>query len=102
MTRSTQHPSYQAFLSFLRDERKSKGVTQVSLAEKLGNRQTFISKLENGERRLDVIELLEYLEAIGSDAATFVSQLKRQIKSTSKKRDRKLAIREVRVTKHKT
>ncbi|MBS0556763.1 MAG: helix-turn-helix transcriptional regulator [Acidobacteria bacterium] len=91
MTRSTNHPSYQAFLTLLRAERRKRHVTQVELAERLGNRQTFVSKLENGDRRLDVVELLEYLDAVGADTAEFIATLKRRTRMSS--RDRKLAIR---------
>jgi transcriptional regulator with XRE-family HTH domain len=93
MTRSTHHPRYLAFLEALRAERKTNGITQVQVAAALGNRQTFVSKLENGDRRLDVVELLEYLEAIGSDPTVFVSKLMKKLGPTRKKQDRKLAIR---------
>jgi len=91
MTRSTNHPHYQTFLTLLRSERKRRNITQVVVAERLGNRQTFVSKLENGDRRLDIIELLEYLDAIGADAGAFVSALRRKIGAGSQ--DQKLSIR---------
>jgi transcriptional regulator with XRE-family HTH domain len=94
MTRSTHNPAYVVFLSLLRSERKAKGVSQVQLAETLGNRQTFISKIENGERRLDVVELLEYLEGVGADASDFVTRLKARLRTGGRK-DRKLAARKL-------
>lgn len=93
MTRSTHHPNYRIFLDALREERKAKHVTQVQLADLLGNRQTFVSKLESGERRLDVVELIEYLNAIGSDPVAFIARLVQLNKSNLKRRERKLAIR---------
>ena len=48
---------YRAILRKLKKARKKSGFTQTEIAKKLGNPQSFISKIENGDRRLDVIEL---------------------------------------------
>ncbi|WP_256377851.1 helix-turn-helix domain-containing protein [Pseudochrobactrum sp. AO18b] len=47
--------------------RKDAGITQVELGKRLGQRQTFVSKFEQGERRLDVAEFLAVSRAIGAD-----------------------------------
>ena len=47
--------------------RKKSGVTQEKLAIAIGQRQTFISKYELGERRLDIAEFVEICRAIGAD-----------------------------------
>ena len=47
--------------------RKDAGVTQVELGKRLGQRQTFVSKFELGERRLDVAEFVAVSRAIGTD-----------------------------------
>lgn len=47
--------------------RKDTGVTQVELGKRLGQRQTFVSKFELGERRLDVAEFIAVSRAIGAD-----------------------------------
>lgn len=67
MARSTHHLDYQTFLGLLRDLRVGAGLTQVMLAKKLGNTQTFISKVERGERRLDLVEFVEVCEALSID-----------------------------------
>lgn len=67
MARSTHHQDYQTFLGLLRDLREGAGLTQVMLAKKLGNTQTFVSKVERGERRLDLVEFVEVCEALGID-----------------------------------
>lgn len=64
MAGSTHHPDYQLLLSMLKATRESGKVAQTELANRLGTTQTFISKVERGERRLDVVELLEMLEAL--------------------------------------
>lgn len=63
------------------DARKSQRVSQAVLAEKLGRAQTFVSKYERGERRLDVVEFLDVAEALNLDPIKLV----RQIQSTGAK-----------------
>ena len=65
MSGSTHHTNYQLLLSVLKAARKRVGVSQVQLAERLGNTQTFVSKCERGERRIDAVELVEFAEALG-------------------------------------
>jgi transcriptional regulator with XRE-family HTH domain len=54
-------------------ERKQAGIRQVQLAKKLKRSQTWIARLESGERRLDVVEFLDLAEAIGFDAPATVA-----------------------------
>ena len=60
---------HQAFIQFLVEIRKAAGVTQVQLAERLRRPQSFVSKVERGERRLDVIEFCQVAEALGQEPA---------------------------------
>ena len=79
MARSTHNPHYQTLLTLLRDLRERAGVTQQALAESLGNTQTFISKIERGERRIDVVEFIELCEALEADpVAAFRECLQRR------------------------
>jgi transcriptional regulator with XRE-family HTH domain len=65
MARSTHHADYQMFLAILRGAREQACLTQVELASRLGSTQTFVSKFERGERRIDLIEMIEISEAMG-------------------------------------
>lgn len=65
MAQSTHNRDYQLLLAVLKAARKRMGVTQIELAERLGNTQTFVSKCERGERRIDAVELVEFAEAMG-------------------------------------
>ena len=76
MTKSVFTDQYQTFLSMLVKERKKANLTQVQLASTLKKPQSFISKYEKGERRLDVIEFLDIARAIGFDETLFISKLK--------------------------
>ncbi|MGY1489618.1 helix-turn-helix domain-containing protein [Methylobacillus pratensis] len=57
--KSTDTPEYQALLELLVRARKRQGLTQAMLASKLGKPQSYIAKIESGERRIDVVELSE-------------------------------------------
>lgn len=65
MANSTHNDDYQTLLDVLRGARQRAGVSQVELARRIGNTQTFVSKCERGERRVDAVELVELAEAIG-------------------------------------
>jgi transcriptional regulator with XRE-family HTH domain len=53
-------PRYRQFLERLRAARREQGLTQVEVAQRLGKPQSFVSKSENGERRIDAIELADF------------------------------------------
>lgn len=75
MTASIHTTRYRFLRDFLTEARKSQGLSQEALAEKLGRVQTFVSKYERGERRLDVVELLDVAEALELDATKLIRQL---------------------------
>lgn len=69
---------YKAKQSLLVERRKAARLTQSSLAKILGVDQSFISKVERGERRLDAIELIFYCRALGENPANFIELLSSQ------------------------
>jgi transcriptional regulator with XRE-family HTH domain len=77
--RSLHTEQYAAFLSELRAAREASAVTQVQLAQRLAVGQGVISKSERGARRLDVVELIEWLTALGLDPADFVARVTSQV-----------------------
>jgi len=68
-------PAYEALARRLRQAREECGLSQVEVARILGRPQSFISKLEAGERRLDIIELKLIARVYGQDLAYFDSVL---------------------------
>lgn len=54
-------------------------MTQGQLADKLGETQSFVSKFERGERRLDVVELIHICRAMGISPAKFVARVERRL-----------------------
>jgi transcriptional regulator with XRE-family HTH domain len=61
---------YRAFLSRLKQARDEAGLTQVQVAGKLSKPQSFITKCESGERRVDFVEL-QYLADIYKKPLSF-------------------------------
>lgn len=81
MDKSIYTREYETFLRRLRDARLRAGLTQVQLAERLGETQTFVSKCERGERRLDLIEARAFCLALGTSFHRFVSALEQEIET---------------------
>jgi transcriptional regulator with XRE-family HTH domain len=67
MSKTTQWPRHKALVAFLVEKRERAGLTQTDLARKLGQHQSFVARLESGQRRIDVVELLDIAEAIDFD-----------------------------------
>lgn len=44
-----------------------RGWTQVQLAERLGRPQSLVAKIESGERKLDVVQFVDYLRVLDAD-----------------------------------
>ena len=63
---------YQRFLTRLREARRQAGLTQEEAAHKLGKPQSFLSKCESGERRLDFVEVVALAELYGVDVRFFL------------------------------
>ena len=65
MPRSQHSDRYRKFCELLAASRRQKDITQAELAKRLGKPQSYVSKYETGERRLDVIEFLEIADGVG-------------------------------------
>jgi len=63
------------FLSLVRQMRLDAGLRQADLARKLGEPQSFVSRYESGDRRLDVLELRQICGVLGVSLADFIKQL---------------------------
>jgi transcriptional regulator with XRE-family HTH domain len=67
-------------VSLLREIRIEAGLTQTELAERIERDQTFVSKYESGQRRLDVLEVREICQVVGVTLEEFVKRLERALK----------------------
>ena len=68
---------YRVFLRLLRKLRIDAGMSQEEIAAKIERTQSFIGKCERGERRLDIIELQAFCNAIGITLSDFTRQLEK-------------------------
>lgn len=68
-------PRYRKLRAILVNARKSAGLSQSQLAERLRRPQSFVSKYETGERRLDVVEFLEVSHALEISPAEIIKRL---------------------------
>jgi len=66
----------------MRGARKARGITQLELAKRLGKPQSFVSKAEMGERRLDVVEFLHFMRAIEGEPHALLRDIERQYRVT--------------------
>ena len=64
--------------NLLKTTRGNAGLTQAALAAKLKRPQSFVSKYESGERRLDLVELREICNALGISLVDFVRSFERR------------------------
>lgn len=67
MTNSLHSPEYRQFVLRLIEIRKAAGVTQQELAGRLGKPQSYVSKVERYERRIDPAEFDALVRALGGD-----------------------------------
>ena len=67
MPKTLHSPDYARLLALLKQARQDAGIVQQELADRLGKPQSFVAKVERGERRIDVIEFIAIATALGSD-----------------------------------
>ena len=75
MTVSQHSDRYKQFCTLLIEHRKEAGLKQSEVAENLNKPQSYVSKYESAERRLDVVELIDVAKAIGFDPKAIIDQL---------------------------
>lgn len=71
--------AYQVLVEGLRAARQDGGVTQTDLAERLGVDQSYVSKYERAERRLDVLEVRAVCRALGMNFCEFIATFEKDL-----------------------
>lgn len=77
--KTIDNSDYKVFIELLKEARISRNITQIELAKRLGTDQTYISKYETLERRLDLSELRAICKAIGISLTKFVQEYESKI-----------------------
>jgi transcriptional regulator with XRE-family HTH domain len=75
VSKSVFTEEYNQFRKMLIDARKAANLSQAELSAKLDRPQSYVSKYERGERRLDLIEFLELAQVLEIDPLTFIENL---------------------------
>ncbi|GKV90398.1 helix-turn-helix domain-containing protein [Pectobacterium carotovorum] len=78
---SVYSDEYQIVIKALREARIAKGITQGNLALALDRPQSFIAKVENGERRLDIVEFIHIARLLFLDPASIIAKIPAKYKA---------------------
>ena len=78
MPKTITSPLQKKLAAVLVEQRKKAGLRQVDLAKKIGVYQSWVTHMESGQRRIDVVELIELGRAIGFDPVDMVRKLSRR------------------------
>jgi len=84
MEKSLKSKDQKLLLEILYQLRVASGLKQSELADLLKVPQSFISKIESGERRVDLIELRAILKCLNTDIIEFATELENKINASSK------------------
>lgn len=76
MPKSVHSPRHQMIASALTAQRRAKGMTQAQVAEAMGRHQPFVANIESGERRVDLVELLDIADIIELDVEALIKELR--------------------------
>lgn len=68
---------HKALANLLREARLAAGLTQTDIAERMKRPQSFVTKVERNERRVDVVEFIEIARAIGVTPESLIKKLQR-------------------------
>lgn len=80
MEKSLHSQEYRLLLDILREIREAAGITQEEMATRLNATQSFVSKCERGERRLDVVELRFWCASLGTPFQALLRKFDRECK----------------------
>lgn len=69
-------PAYRSMIEAITTIRSEQGITQRELARRLGKPPSFVNKIEQLERRLDLLEFIAIAEAMGLDASGAISRIR--------------------------
>lgn len=76
MVKTLGSARHKALIAYLIEARERAGLTQTELAEKLGEYQSFVARLESGQRRVDVVEFLELAEILRFKPESAISTIR--------------------------
>lgn len=81
MRKSIHTTRYRQFCELLTETREKAGLTQIKLARRLRWTQSAVSKVERGERRLDILELLQWTGAMDVSFSQFAITFEERVRN---------------------
>lgn len=87
MPKSLYSEGQQFIAKALADQRRRKGLSQAQVARALGRHQPFIANIESGERRVDLVELMDLAEVIDLDLDALIAAMRAKRTTRRKKRN---------------
>lgn len=81
MPKAIYRPEYDVFLTLLKARRINAGLTQVQCSDALGRPQSFMSDVERGVRRLDIIQIYDLCAVLGCDVVELIKDFKSGIQA---------------------
>ena len=73
MPRTIYKEEHRKIVERLKKARLAAGLSQIEVAEKLGKTQSYVSKIESGQRRFDVLQLKEFAEVYKKTLSFFIN-----------------------------
>jgi len=99
MSKTIYRTEYATLLRMLREARLAAGITQIQCSVEMGRSQSFVSDIERGIRRLDIVQLRDLCRVFGITLTEFVTEFENDLaakgtqhKNSSKKRRRKRSL----------
>lgn len=86
MAKSLNDPRYRAMIKQLVALRHAADLTQRDVAERLAEPRSFVSKIEQCQQRLDPVQLVDWLRAVGADERKFLVDMLKDIPAVKRKR----------------
>lgn len=83
MRKSLYSPEHDVLAALLRAVRREAGLGQAEVGRRLGRPQSFVSKYEAGQRRLDLVELRAVCRVLGWDLRAFVARWEAALAATA-------------------
>lgn len=75
MNKTLGSERHEALIKLLKKRRKAAGLSQEELAERMGEYQSFVARMESGQRRVDVVEFLSLAAILKFDAKTALTEI---------------------------
>jgi transcriptional regulator with XRE-family HTH domain len=69
MSKTLRSARHDALIALIIERRRRAGLTQADVAKRLRQYQSYVARVESGQRRIDVVEFIDLAEAIGFDAS---------------------------------